>query len=170
MNQYVMKPMKQLELLEGGMEMKKQPRKRVDIVSVKLVKESSLLYDKRTIRSPEDGYELAKQYLGNVDREYFIVVSLDTKNRPTNITTCHIGNLNSSIVSVREVFKTAILSNSASIMCFHNHPSQDCTPSSADIEVTKRLVDAGKIIGIEVLDHIIVCENDYCSLREKSYI
>ncbi len=101
------------------------PRKRVDIVSIKLVKESSLLYERRSIRSPEDGYNLAKQYLGDVDREHFVVASLDTKNNPTNITTCHIGSLNSSIVSVREVFKTAILANSASIMCFHNHPSND---------------------------------------------
>jgi DNA repair protein RadC len=147
-----------------------QPRKRVDIVSIKLVKESSLLYKGRTIRSPQDGFELAKQYLGDVDREHFVVVCLDTKNNPTCINTCHIGSLNASIVSIREVFKTAIVANSASIICFHNHPSGHPEPSREDIEVTKRLVDAGKIIGIDVLDHIILGDDSFVSLKEKGYI
>lgn len=85
MNQYVLKPMKQLELLEGGIEMKKQPAKRVNIVSLKMVKESSSLYKERCVRSPEDGYHLLMQFLGDVDREYFVVVCLDTKNQPTAI-------------------------------------------------------------------------------------
>jgi DNA repair protein RadC len=153
---------------------KEQPinlqRKRVDIVTIKLVKESSMFYKGRSIRSPQDGFELAKQYLGNVDREYFVVATLDTKNQPTSITTCHIGSLNSSIVSVREVFKTAILKNSSSIMCFHNHPSGNPEPSREDIEVTRRLVEAGKVIGIDVLDHIIVGDDSFVSLKEKGYL
>lgn len=147
-----------------------QPRKRVDIVSIKLVKESSLLYKGRTIRSPQDGYELAKQYLGEVDREHFIVVCLDTKNHPTCINTSHIGSLNASIVSVREVFKTAIVSNSASIIVFHNHPSGQLQPSKEDIDVTKRLVEAGKIIGIDVIDHLILGDESFVSLKEKGYL
>lgn len=147
-----------------------QPRKRVDIVSIKIVKESSLLYKGRTIRSPQDGFDLAKQYLGDVDREHFIIVCLDTKNQPTCINTAHIGSLNASIVSVREVFKTAIVSNSASILAFHNHPSGNPEPSREDKEVTKRLVEAGKIIGIDVLDHIILGDDSFVSLKEKGYI
>lgn len=74
------------------------PRKRVDIVSLRLVKEKSLMYKYRAIRSPEDAYELFKQFLGELDREYFVVMALDVKNQPTAINICHIGSLNASIV------------------------------------------------------------------------
>ncbi|MEC0092569.1 JAB domain-containing protein [Paenibacillus macquariensis] len=136
--------------------MKKQPQKRINIVSVKLVKESSLLYKERSIQSPEDGYKLIKHFLGDLDREAFIVISLDTKNSPVLINICHVDSLNASIVHPREVMKAAILSNAASILVGHNHPSENSSPSREDIEVTTRLVEAGKIIGIELLDYIIV--------------
>lgn len=87
-----------------------QSAKRVNIVSVKLVKESSMLYKQRRVRSPQDSYELFKEYLEEVDREHFVVMCLDTKNQPTNISTVRIGSLNASIVHPREVMKTAILS------------------------------------------------------------
>lgn len=99
------------------------PAKRVDIVSLRMVKETSLLYKDRTVRSPSDGYKLFKQFLGKLDREYFMVMCLDVKNQPTVINVCHIGSLNASIVHPREVIKAAILSNSASILVCHNHPS-----------------------------------------------
>lgn len=143
--------------------------KRVNIVSVKLVKEASILYKNRRIRSPQDSYELFRDYLGDVDREHFVVVCLDTKNQPTNISTVHIGSLNASIVHPREVMKTAILSNAASIICCHPHPSGDPTPSPEDIEVTERLVEVGRIVGIEVIDHIILGDDRYVSLKEKGY-
>ena len=114
---------KQLKLLMVKEEEKRLPAKRVDIVSLRLVKETSLLYKDRAIRSPEDGYNLFKQFLGELDREYFVVMCLDVKNQPTAINVCHIGSLNASIVHPREVMKTAILSNSASILGCHNHPS-----------------------------------------------
>ncbi|MFK9091720.1 DNA repair protein RadC [Bacillus salipaludis] len=147
----------------------KLPAKRINIVSLKLVKESSLLYKERSVRSPEDGYELMRLFLADKDREHFIVASLDTKNQPVSINVCHIGSLNASIVHPREVMKSAILSNAASIICGHNHPSGKPEPSKEDIEVTKRLVEAGKIIGIDVLDHIIVGDNTFVSLKEKGY-
>lgn len=143
--------------------------KRVNIVSVKLVKESSMLYKQRRVRSPQDSYELFHEYSGEVDREHFVVACLDTKNQPTNITTVHIGSLNASIVHPREVMKTAILSNAASIICGHSHPSGDPTPSSMDIDVTERLAEVGKIIGIELLDHIIIGDGKFVSLKEKGY-
>ena len=143
--------------------------KRVNIVSVKLVKESSMLYKQRKVRSPQDSCKLFQEYLGDLDREHFVVMCLDTKNQPTNITTVHVGSLNASIVHPREVLKTAILSNSASIICCHPHPSGDPTPSPEDIEVTKRLVEAGKIIGIELLDHIILGDDKFISLKERGY-
>jgi DNA repair protein RadC len=150
--------------------MKNQPAKRVNIVSVKLVKESSLLYKERTIHSPEEGYNLMNHFLDDLDREAFIVISLDTKNQPVSINICHVGSLNASIVHPREVMKSAILSNAASIIVGHNHPSGNCSFSEADLEVTNRLVEAGKIVGIDVLDHIIVGNGEYLSLKEKGYI
>src|SRR5690625_4788786 len=95
------------------------PAKRVNVVSLKMVKECSVLYKNRVIRSPEDGYELLKQFLGDVDREHFVVICLDTKSQPTAINVCHIGSLNASLVHPREVMKPAILSNAASILGAH---------------------------------------------------
>jgi DNA repair protein RadC len=159
------------EQLKFWTESKKiRPAKRVNIVSLKVVKETSFLYPERNVKSPEDAYKLLKQFLVEADREYFIVVCLDTKNQPTAINVCHMGSLNASIVHPREVLKPAILSNSASIIVAHNHPSNDPTPSKEDIEVTKRLVEAGKIIGIEVLDHLVVCADKFVSLKEKGYV
>jgi len=162
---------KQLELLQvKNSEEKIVPAKRVDIISLRMVKESSLLYKDRCIRSPEDGYQLLKQFLGDVDREYFVVVCLDTKNQPTAINICHIGSLNASLVHPREVMKPAILSNAASILVGHNHPSGQAKPSQEDINVTKKLVESGKIIGIDLLDHIVMGEGSFVSLKEKGYV
>ncbi|MBP1931464.1 RadC family protein [Ammoniphilus resinae] len=144
--------------------------KRVNIVSLKMVRESSILYKERSVRSPEDAYKLVKEFLADADREVFVVTCLDTKNQPTAINICHVGSLNSSIVHPREVMKAAILSNSASILVAHNHPSSDPTPSKEDIEVTKRLMKAGEIIGIDVLDHLIVGNERFISLKEKGYL
>lgn len=99
--------------------MNKTSAKRINIVSLKLVKESSILYKERSVRSPEDGYQLMKLFLEDKDREYFIVAALDTKNQPVSINVCHIGSLNASIVHPREVMKSAILSNAASIIVGH---------------------------------------------------
>jgi len=166
---YEVKKQKQMELFEKGTP-SNQPAKRVNIVSLKLVRESSILYKERRISSPDDAYKLFKPFLVDSDREQFILACLDTKNQPTMINVCHVGSLNASIVHPREVMKAAILSNAASIIVAHNHPSQDPTPSREDIEVTKRLVEAGKIVGIEVIDHLIVCEEKFVSLKERGHI
>ncbi|ERI10403.1 JAB domain-containing protein [Aneurinibacillus aneurinilyticus] len=169
MNNYVSSKNEQLELI-GQERLLKQPAKRVNIVSLRLIKEDSFLYHERNVKSPKDAYRLLKRFLIDVDREYFLVVCLDTKNQPTAINVCHIGSLNASIVHPREVLKPAILSNSASIIVAHNHPSNDPTPSREDIEVTNRLVEAGKIIGIGVLDHLVICSDSFVSLKEKGYV
>jgi|SRR5699024_1617435 len=116
-------PRKQSKMKVKEVKEKPIPAKRIDIVNLKLVKESSMMYKERVVRSPEDGYDLLRRFLGDVDREYFIVVCLDTKNQPTNINICHVGSLNSSIVHPREVMKSAVMSNAASILVGHNHPS-----------------------------------------------
>jgi len=124
--------------------------------------------EKYIVRSPEDAAKIASQFIGEDDREVFFVMCLNTKNRVVAVHRCHVGSLNASIVSPREVFKSAILNNCASIIVSHQHPSQNVTPSNEDIEVTNRLVEAGKILGIDVLDHLIVnADAEYYSLKEK---
>lgn len=173
MKTYELQTSKQLELIEGEICMEKLtqaiPAKRVNIVQVKLVREKTLLYKDRKIRSPRCAYELIRDFLGDVDREHFVVLCLDTKNQPTCIQVVHIGSLNASIVHPREVLKPALLSNAASVIVAHNHPSNVSDPSPEDIEVTKRLVHAGEIIGIDVLDHLIICTDTFRSLKESNY-
>ena len=144
--------------------------KRINIVSIKMVKESSFLYQTRTISSPKDAYEMIKEQLEGLDREQFIIACLNTKNEPTNISVVAVGTLNKAIVHPREVFKTAILSNAASIMAFHNHPSGETTPSQQDIQLTQRLVEAGELLGIKLLDHLIIGDGTFTSLKEKGYL
>lgn len=146
------------------------PDKRISIVSIKMVREASVLYDIRKIASPKDCIELGKKFLDDADREQLIVCCVDTKNQPTAINIVSIGSLNSSIVHPREVFKPAILSNSASIMLFHNHPSGDPAPSRDDISITERIKESGRMLGIELIDHIIIGNDSYCSLKEKGII
>ena len=144
--------------------------KRINLVSIKMVKEASFLYQTRTISSPYDAYEMIKEQLEGLDREQFIIACLNTKNEPTNITVVSVGSLNKAIVHPREVFKTAILSNAASIMAFHNHPSGDTTPSQQDLQLTNRLYEAGELLGIKLLDHLIIGDGSFTSLKEKGYL
>ena len=144
--------------------------KRINIVSIKMVKESSFLYQTRQILSPKDASEMIKEQLEGLDREQFIIACLNTKNEPTNITVVSVGSLNKAIVHPREVFKTAILSNAASIMAFHNHPSGETTPSQQDIQLTSRLYEAGELLGIKLLDHLIIGDGTFTSLKEKGYL
>lgn len=145
--------------------------KRVNVVSIKMVKESSILYSKRTISSPSDAVDIAREFLETCDREQLIVICLNTKNEPTTINIVSVGSLNSSIVHPREVFKPAILSNSASIIIAHNHPSGCPNPSSEDINITKRIKESGEILGIKLLDHIIIGDNNnYISIKERGLI
>ncbi|WP_343287998.1 JAB domain-containing protein [Turicibacter bilis] len=128
------------------------------------------MYQTYTISSPKDAYEMIKEQLEGLDREQFIIACLNTKNEPMNISVVSVGTLNKAIVHPREVFKTAILSNAASIMAFHNHPSGETTPSQQDIQVTNRLYEAGELLGIKLLDHLIIGDGTFTSLKEKDYL
>lgn len=141
---------------------------RINTVSIQLVKEKSDLYQSNIINSPDDASNIIDQYLANADREHFGILCLDTKNKVTAIHTVSIGTLNSSVVHPREVFKAAILANANGIIIFHNHPSGDPTPSIEDRQVTNRLVEAGKVMGITVLDHVVVGDGSrYVSLKAR---
>jgi DNA repair protein RadC len=126
--------------------------------------------DRYVIRSPEDGAKYVMEEMRFLSQEHFVCLYLNTKNQVLHKQTVFIGSLNASIVHPREVFKEAFRRSAASIICIHNHPSGDPQPSREDIEVTKRLSECGRIIGIEVLDHLIIGEKNYVSLKEKGYV
>lgn len=121
-----------------------------------MVKEDLGLYSAGSISSPEDAVKLLAEELGELDVEQMYVLNLDVKNKPISYHIVSIGDISGTVCAMRSVFKTAILANASNIMLFHNHPSGDVTPSAEDEEVTRRAREAGKILGIKVLDHIIV--------------
>ena len=150
---------------------KTEPAKRINIVSIRMIRESSILYSSRKIGTPKEAAELGRIFLEDSDREQLIVCCLDTKNQPTSISVVSVGSVNSSIVHPREIMKCAILSNSSSIIMMHNHPSGDPTPSTEDINVSKRIFEASKLLGIELIDHIIIGrEERFVSLKEKGLL
>jgi DNA repair protein RadC len=126
--------------------------------------------EKYVIRSPEDGAGFVMEELRHLNQEHFVVLFLNTKNQVIHQQTIFIGSLNASIVHPREIFREAVKRSSASIICAHNHPSGDPTPSQEDIQVTRRLSECGKMIGIELLDHIVIGDRKYVSLKEKGYL
>lgn len=140
---------------------------RIPVVKVELVREKNIMVEYKQITSAEDVAKLLFSYLDRSDREHFVVLLLDTKHRILGINTVSIGILDASIVHPREVYKPAILTGANAIIVGHNHPSGDPTPSLEDVNVTKRLKEAGRIIGIELLDHIVVGSDSYVSLVER---
>lgn len=139
------------------------------VFRVQLVREKS---GQRTgLEGPEDAAQILSRYLEHADREHFVAMMLDAKNKVIGIHTVSIGTLCCTVVSPREVFKAAILANAASIIVAHNHPSGDVTPSPEDIQVTKTLKEAGKLLDIEILDHVIVGEDGaWTSLKRLGHI
>lgn len=121
--------------------------------------------DRRQIHSADDAAEYVMDRMRHLKKEHFVTLHLDTKHRVIGEETASVGSLDSSIVHPREVFKVAVKRSASAILCVHNHPSGDPTPSSEDIAVTQRLCEAGRILGIDVLDHIIVGDGHYTSLR-----
>ena len=137
-------------------------------VSVELVREGNC--DKRpAVKCAKDVEELM-QHLVKKDREHFICIHLNTRNIVVGIETVAIGTLNACGISSREVFKAAILSSAAAVILVHNHVSGNPLASRDDIEITKRLAEGGKILGIEVLDHIIIGDKEHFSFKDKGMI
>lgn len=131
-------------------------RKALDIVTIQMKKERKFLCNGDRVTMPQQAAQAFCGLVGNPDREYFVALLLDGKNRITALHLVSQGSLNQSIVHPRETFKAAILANSAAVILAHNHPTGDLTPSSEDIAITRRLKEAGDLLGIRVLDHIIV--------------
>ncbi|HET7657887.1 MAG TPA: DNA repair protein RadC [Bacillales bacterium] len=126
--------------------------------------------ERTAIHSPEAGAELVMNEMRFLSQEHFVCLYLNTKNEIIHRQTVFIGSLNASIVHPREVFKEAFRHSAASVICFHNHPSGDPSPSREDIAITQRLVQCGQMLGIEVLDHIVIGDQKFISLKEKGYV
>jgi DNA repair protein RadC len=126
--------------------------------------------DKVTIRSPQDAAELLLDEMRFLHKEHFVCIFLNTKNHLIAKETMSIGTLNASIVHPREVYRAAIERGAASIICLHNHPSGDPTPSREDIDLTVRLDEAGKLLGIDLLDHIVIGDSRWISFKEEGFM
>lgn len=126
--------------------------------------------NKYVIKTPDDVANYAMPRLRYEKREHFALLLLDTKNQVITFPDISIGSLNASIVHPREVFRCAISHCASSIILVHNHPSGDPSPSTEDINVTWRLIKSGKILDIEILDHIIIGDNKYTSLKQQGMI
>ena len=148
--------------------------KRISVYSLKMVKDSSALYDLKTkkIANPTDVANAINIILDLESEavEKFGILTLTVKHEIAGVHIVSVGSLNASIVHPREVFKLAVLNNASAIILFHNHPSGDPTPSKEDVSITKRLKEAGELMGIEVLDHIIVGHGKSRSMREMDNI
>jgi len=137
---------------------------------VKVVREPQLPFPKPAIDGPAGAVEILRRQLPLEDREVFVAVLMDARNQVLGINTVSIGSLSASIVHPREVFKAAILMNAANIILAHNHPSGDPSPSKDDIEITRRLIKAGEILGIEVLDQLILTPSGHISFKDKGLL
>ncbi|WP_270164650.1 RadC family protein [Paenibacillus sp. SYP-B4298] len=127
----------------------------------------SSIQERPVVRSPKDAADYMMEQLRYLKKEHFVCLFLDTKNRIIAEETLSVGTLNASLVHPREVFRAAIKCSSASVICVHNHPSGNPAPSPEDIQLTRRLVEAGELVGIDVLDHIVIGDLQYVSLKEQ---
>lgn len=124
----------------------------------------------KPVRGPDDVVALLGRKLRTESREHFLVLLLNARHECTAVETVSIGSLNASIVHPREVFRPAVLAAAASIIVGHNHPSGDPEPSEEDVNITRRLVQVGELLGIALLDHVIVGSRGVVSLRERGLV
>ncbi|MCL6522986.1 MAG: DNA repair protein RadC [Firmicutes bacterium] len=143
---------------------------RVEVVRVELVRERSVSYAGRTIRSPRDAVRMVRPLIERSDRERFVALYLSTRRTVHAIHEVGVGDIDSAPAHPREVFTAALLANAAAVIVAHNHPSGDPEPSPDDVAVTKRLVEAGRLLGVELLDHLVIGDRAYVSLRERGLV
>lgn len=139
---------------------------RVSIIRTIAVREKSYWNTGKCFCCPEDAAAFAKPLFENADKEYLVVCCLDGKSQPVSLEVVAVGMVNQCLVGMREVFKNAILSNAVSIIVFHNHPSGDSRPSSSDFDISKKLREAGKLLDIEGLDHIVLGDEEFHSIAD----
>jgi DNA repair protein RadC len=123
--------------------------------------------ERPSIHSPTDAFDILRYFLAYLDHEEMWVVNLDTRNRVKNLVKLYQGSVNTSQVRVAEVFRQAIIDNAPTILLAHNHPSGDASPSPDDVAVTRAIVQAGKLLDIDVLDHLVISQGGFISLKER---
>lgn len=146
---------------------------RISKYTVELVRDSANVYDvDKVVTGPEVAYDTIEAVfdLSSKTKEHLVLLSLNTKNHVVGAHTIHVGTVNSSLVSPRDIIQAALLNNASAIMIAHNHPSGDSAPSDEDIRVTRNLHDACKIMYINLIDHLIIGDGNYTSLKERGYI
>lgn len=141
--------------------------KYVPLVRLSMIKEKEVPYTAEIINEPEKVAELAGTILKDADREYLLVLSVDSKCRPLAVEIVSIGTVNATLAEAREIFKHAILTGAAGIIIVHNHISGDCTPSKEDEEMTRRISESGKLLSIPVRDHVIIGDGYFSFHEEK---
>lgn len=144
-------------------------RKRVPLVHLQMIRDRNMLIGMRRFTTPDGAADSVKELFKYADRELLVVMGVDSKQVPTYIEIAAIGGVSACVVDMRIIFRTAILSASTNIILFHNHPSGDPTPSNDDISITKRVRDAGQLLDIKLLDHIILGSTHY-SMHEHGLI
>lgn len=138
---------------------------------LRLVRERRAGYavDGRVLRSSADVYTTFRERFEKADREEFVIVPLDAKHRALGFSVVSVGSLTASIVHPREIFKLLVLSNAAAFICVHNHPSGDPSPSPEDVEITRRIREAGELLGIRLLDHVVVGDGRFSSFADHGW-
>ena len=140
----------------------------VPLYTTRLVRERTFTFPTRDqVRSPADAAAVLAEYFSDRDREEFVVAFLDTANTLTGLHVASVGGLAASIVEPRQVFKAAVLANAAAVLLAHNHPSGNPEPSREDVAVTRQLIEAGKVMGVPVHDHLILTDHGHTSLAER---
>lgn len=140
----------------------------IPVVRMCAVKDKEIPYGKETIDSPEKVAMLCRELIRHADREYLIAIPVDAKSRPVGIEIVAIGKVDEIEVDIKNIFKFSISSNCCGLLIAHNHPSNDPEPSEADIDFTKRIIQAGELLNVKVLDSLVITEDEYVSIKEIS--
>ena len=147
------------------------PKRKVSIIKLQMVREGEALYGTKRFRNAREAAEMVRPLFEYSDREMLLVMSLDAVLTPVALEIAAVGSLNVCGVDMREVFKHAVLSNAAKIICFHNHPSGNLEVSREDSLITKRICESGALLGVELLDHIIVgLDGSFISMKEMNML
>lgn len=141
--------------------------KYIPLVRMSMIREKKVPYAWEVFNKPEKVAEFAKGILQGADREYLLVLSIDSKCRPVAVEIVSIGTVNATLAEPREIFKHAVLAGAAGIILVHNHVSGDCTPSGDDTALTERIAEAGRLLGIPVEDHVIIGDGYFSFHEEK---
>ena len=146
------------------------PGRKVGIVHLCVVREERSLYGMGRLRSPGDSVEIVRPLLEASDREMLVVLSLTTKMEPLALEIVAVGGIRGCCVDIGNIFKHSLLNNAAGVMCFHNHPSGDPSPSGHDYQFTRLVKRAGRLLGIELVDHVIIGREGFYSFKEHGEI